>query len=145
MPEMWEREDMNSKMDKMLSKWCDIERAVMEKREPVPRGENVGGRGGIGDPTANEAIRNAEKIPFVFASGVRVNQPEEWLDVFSSSYAKLDGVSREIMKRRYRFHESYLRTSTALRISDRTYYSMLDEIKSYVTIIAIQHSLIRVI
>lgn len=145
MAETWEREDMNSKMDKLLLKWCDIERAVKEKREPLPHGEKVGGRGGLSDPTANEAIRNAEAIPFVYASGTRVNKPESWLMVFESSYNNLDGTSRDIMLRRYRLHEPYLRTSMSLHISDRTYYSLLDEIKSYTTMIAIQYGLISVI
>ena len=148
MIETWKREELGSRMDKLLMHWKDIERKVRERREPHGRSGGFGasGHSHVSDPTAAEAIRLAEVIPSVkCADGTTVEQPEAWLRVFQVAYETLAGTPQDVMRRRYRLFEPYICTSLALHISDRTYYSFLDEVRSYVVMVAIQYGLIRVV
>lgn len=146
MPEMWERASVGKTVDKILSHWREIGEIVQERKATCGK-SGFGGTGhnGVSDPTAKEAIRQADEITSITCSdGLRVWKPEMWLAVFRESYENLDGIMRDIMKRRYRDCESYVKTSIALNITDRVYYSIVDDIRSYVVMISIQHGLVKV-
>lgn len=146
MGETWKRQDIDSKMDKLLFRWREIECGVKERKTTRHGGGGGGGHSHVSDPTASEAIRLADEIPALkLADGMTVERPEAWLRVFSVAYGHLDGQLQDVMRRRYRLYEPYLRTSRALHISDRTYYSFLDEVRAYVAMVAIQYGLIKVV
>lgn len=143
---IWPRASVGKTIDKILSHWNEIENIVAERKATRGR-SGFGGtaRSGASDPTASEAIRQADEIKSVTcADGFCIKWPESWLGAFDEAYSRLDGITRDIMRRRYQRNEGYVKTSIALNVSERTYYSVVDDIKSYVVIVAIQHGLVQV-
>lgn len=144
--ETWKREDMDSKIDKLLFRWREIESCVKERKETRHGSAGGGSRSSVSDPTAAEAIRLADELPFLrLADGTGIERPEMWLRVFTMAYWNLDTMLQDIMRRRYRLYEPYLRTSMALHISDRAYYGFVDEVRSYVVMVAVQYGLVKAV
>ena len=112
-----------------------IREAVEEARasKKGPTGRTPTGHAYISDPTAGEAIRNAEELHFVeIEGGGRVEWPERWLRVIDAvrAWCEPNNVRREILRRRYS-GENYLATCIETHISERLYHYVLRDIRSY--------------
>lgn len=143
---VWPRASVGKTIDKILSHWCEIESIVRERKATRGR-SGFGGtaHSGASDPTASEAIRQSDEIKSVTcADGFTVKRPEAWLGAFDEAYSRLDGIMHDIMRRRYYKGENYVQTSVALNITERVYYSIVDDIRSYVVIVAVQHGIVLV-
>jgi len=146
-----ESRDVNiRKIEYMIRHEREIADAVEEaKRSPSQNlcGEHTG-RSYIPDPTAAQAIRNAEELQEVSVDGRPVEWPERWLKVISAvrSWCGEDSIRGEIFRRRYGGHrkESRFMTMGALHIAERTYYAVLDDIRSYAIQCAAQAQVVRV-
>lgn len=130
----------------ILKRWKELEAAVRDAKARA--GGHTGGSAGhafVPDPTANAAVRLADGIGRVTLSdGFYVNQPEKWLHAIQLSYERGDYFVREIVRRRYLLRESHTQTVTELPISDRSYYSLLEDFRTAVTMAAVQEGLLKV-
>lgn len=137
------------KIEYMIRHEKQIAEAVTEAKQPngTP-GETSSGRSYVPDPTAAQAIRNAEEITVVSVDGRPVEWPERWLKVIHAvkEWCGEDTIRKEIYRRRYggRRKESRFLTMDALHIAERTYYSVLDDIRSYAIQCAAQVQVVRV-
>ena len=102
----------------------------------------------VPDPTAAQAIRNAEEVPMVSVEGRPVEWPERWLKVIRAvrSWCNEDSIREGIFRRRYGSGRGESRYSTmyALHIAERTYYNVLDDIRAYAIQCAAQAQVVRV-
>lgn len=109
-------------------------------------GRTPTGHAYISDPTAGEAIRNAEELHFVeIEGGGRVEWPERWLRVIDAvrAWCEPDAIRVEILRRRYS-GESYIITCTAIHISERRYHDILFQLRSYALQCAAQMQVVKV-
>lgn len=125
-----------------------IRDAVEETRasKKGPTGRTPTGHAYISDPTAGEAIRNAEELHFVeIEGGGRVEWPERWLRVIDAvrAWCEPDAIRVEILRRRYS-GESYIITCTAIHISERRYHDILFQLRSYALQCAAQMQVVKV-
>lgn len=106
----------------------------------------------IPDPTASEAIRNAEELRFVeLGDGGKVEWPERWLRVIDAvrAWCEPSYLRREILRRRYS-GESWTKTCAELTISRERYLSetryreIIRSIRSYALQCAAQVQVIKV-
>ena len=125
-----------------------IRQAVEEARasKKGSTGRTPTGHAYISDPTAGEAIRNAEELHFVeIEGGGRVEWPERWLRVIDAvrAWCEPDAIRVEILRRRYS-GESYIITCTAIHISERRYHDILFQLRSYALQCAAQMQVVKV-
>ena len=115
-------------------------------------GRTPTGHAYISDPTAGEAIRNAEELHFVeIEGGGRVEWPERWLRVIDAvrAWCEFSYLRREILRRRYN-GESWTKTCAEIKISRDRYLSetkyreILRSIRSYALQCAAQMQVIKV-
>lgn len=137
------------KIEYMIRHERQIADAVQEAKQPNgTQGDSPSGRSYVPDPTAAQAIRNAEEILVVYVDGRPVEWPERWLKVIHAvkEWCKEDTIRKEIYRRRYggRRKESRFFTMNALHIAERTYYSVLDDIRAYAIQCAAQAQVVRV-
>ena len=136
------------KIEYMIRHERQIAEAVTEAKL-APRGHTGGAPSGhnyVSDPTAAQAIRNADEVSLVeIDGGGRVEWPERWLKVVGAvrSWCGNDTIRAEIFKRRYN-GESYLSTCCFLRVTQHTYHDILQEIRQYAIQCACQVQLIKV-
>ena len=100
----------------------------------------------ISDPTANQAIRQADEVRVVnLESGSKVEFPERWLAVINAvrSWCGVDTMRAEIFKRRYS-GEGYISTCYDLMVTQHTYHDLLQEIRQYAIQCACQAQIIKV-
>ena len=136
------------KIEYMIRHERQIAEAVTEAKL-APRGHTGGAPSGhsfVSDPTAAQAIRNADEVSLVeIDGGGRVEWPERWLKVVSAvrNWCGNDSIRGEIFKRRYA-GESYIMTCDALHIVQQTYSVFLRDIRDYAIKCACQMQLIKV-
>ena len=124
----------------------EIVEAVAEERfAPKRNGSSARGRNHVSDPTASQAIRQAEEVRRVDVGGRPLEWPERWLAVVSAvrAWCNRDAVRAEIFRRRYA-GESYIVTCNSLHIADQTYHFALKEIRGYALQAAAQAQVVRV-
>lgn len=134
------------------------ERQIREAVEEVRRKNNghIGrapaGRAHISDPTATEAIRNAEEIRYVdLPGGGRIEWPERWLKVINAvrEWCKSDYLRREILRRRYS-GESWVSTCAKLELpkqrhlSESKYHRVVAGICNYAIKCAAQVQVVKI-
>ena len=126
----------------------EIRLAVFEARNNsvCHTGGSPSGHAYIADPTAIQAVRNAEELPSVTLSdGKTLSLPEKWLSVIDKlrEWASLDTIAHGILHDRY--HEEPWQYSTnRLNISHTTYTNYLDRIRTQAKIIAAKFDLIEI-
>ena len=127
-----------------------VEEARASKKGPT--GRTPTGHAYISDPTAGEAIRNAEELHFVeIEGGGRVEWPERWLRVIDAvrAWCEPSYLRREILRRRYA-GESWVLTCAEIQVakrkylSERRYHEILSEIRSYALQCAAQMQVVKV-
>ena len=103
--------------------------------------------GGIPDPTAMQAMRNLTPIRAVILTGGEVIKlPECWLEVIDKTYsycAKQKDCRLEVAKRRYSA-EDYRKTCRELNISNVTRSRLMELVRIYAALQAVQLGLITV-
>ncbi len=103
--------------------------------------------GGISDPTAMQAVANLTPLKSVVINdGEIIEYPERWLEVIDKTYrycATSNDCRLEVAKRRYR-SEDYRKTCSDLHISDSTRRRLLELVKMYAALQAVQLNLIYV-
>lgn len=131
-----------------------IREAVEEARsgQSGHTGGTPTGHAYISDPTAGEAIRNAEELRFVeIEGGGRVEWPERWLRVIEAvrAWCEFSYLRREILRRRYN-GESWTKTCAEIKISRDRYLSetryreIIRSIRSYALQCAAQVGVVKV-
>ena len=137
------------KIEYMIRHEKAIAEAVTEAKL-APRGHTGGAPSGhsfVSDPTAAQAIRNADEVSLVeIDGGGRVEWPERWLRVVRAvrSWCGNDTVKAEILKRRYSSRENTFSTCLNIHVEKSTYYSILVEIRNFAIACAAQEQLIKV-
>ena len=136
------------KIEYMIRHEKQIAEAVTEAKL-APRWHTGGAPSGhsfVSDPTAAQAIRNADEVSLVeIYGGGRVEWPERWLKVVSAvrNWCGNDTIRAEIFKRKYD-GEVYHATCYALHIAERTYYDILAEIRGYALQCAAQMQVVKI-
>ena len=131
-----------------------IREAVEETRSSKRSrtGRTPTGHAYISDPTAGEAIRNAEELHFVeIEGGGKIEWPERWLRVIDAvrAWCEFSYLRREILRRRYA-GESWVLTCSEIQVakrkylSERRYHEVLSEIRGYALQCAAQAQVIKV-
>ena len=118
-----------------------VEDARNDTREVSPRNGS-----GLPDPTAYEAIKNLTPIPAVEISGQLLEHPERWLVVVDKTYAwcqRQSDMHYEIARRRYN-GEDYRKTCRELAITQPVVSSVMEKIRMYAALQAVQFQLIFV-
>jgi hypothetical protein len=121
---------------------------AVEEARCAPRGHTGGsptGHSYVSDPTAAQAIRQAEEVYRVDVGGRPLEWPERWLTVVNAvrQWCGRDAIRAEIFKRRYS-GESYKSTCHAIHIADQTYHFALKEIRGFALQAAAQAQVIQV-
>ena len=122
-----------------------IRDAVEEARWKVTRPELKNGSG-LSDPTAFEAIRHLTPIEAVTVKGVELKKPEKWLLVIDKTYewCKRRGeIYFNVASGRYE-GRYFADTCVESAISESQYYLMLERIRHYAALQAVQNGLIYV-
>ena len=134
------------KIDFIFYNEAKIRHAVAEMRldDGRPRLRNVNG---LSNPTATQAVRNLTPLAKVSLDGVHeVEFLERWLEVVDKtwSWAKAQRDCRyEVARRRYA-KEDYRKTCRELGISNSTRRRLLDFVRMYAALHAVQLGLTRV-
>ena len=129
-----------------------IRDAVFEKR--TTGGSDLGTpminlfSGTISDPTASKAIKNLTPLKFVTVKdGVIIKFPEKWLEVIDKTYNwcnRQQDCRYEVARRRYN-GEDYRKTCLDLHISEATQRRLLEKVRIYATLQAVQAGLIKIL
>ena len=136
------------KIEYMIRHEKQIAEAVTEAKL-APRGHTGGAPSGhsfVSDPTAAQAIRNADEVSLVeIDGGGRIEWPERWLKVVGAvrAWCGNDTIRAEIFRRKYG-GEVYHATCAVLHIAERTYYDILAEIRGYALQCAAQVQVIKI-
>jgi len=122
-----------------------IDAIAEEKFAPKRSGGSTRSRSFVSDPTAFQAIRQAEEVRRVDVAGRPLEWPERWLSVVDAvrRWCDRDTVRAEIFRRRYA-GESYISTCHVLHIAEQTYHFALKEIRGYALQAAAQAQVIKV-
>ena len=137
------------KIEYMIRHERQIAEAVTEAKL-APRGHTGGAPSGhsfVSDPTAAQAIRNADEVSIVdLEGGGRVEFPERWLRVVRAvrSWCGRDTVKAEIFKRRYSLNENSSLTCMGINVEVPTYYVILREIRNFALACAAQEQIVKV-
>lgn len=132
------------KIEFMIRHEKEIAAAVEEARLCV-RGHTGGtpsGHSYVSDPTAAQAIRKAEELPFVEIDKLgRVEWPERWLKVVAAvrEWCGRDTIRAEVFKRRY-----VPKFRSEMRLASSTYYFMLGRIFDHSLQCAAQAQVIKI-
>ena len=126
----------------------EIRLAVLEARNSGKPLCEVPGRNGSGvsDPTARDAMYNLTPLPVVKINGQDLKLPERWLIVIDKTYAwakSQSDVHYEVAKRRYA-EEDYRKTCRELHIDNSSRSRIMDAVKAYASLQAVQSGLIFV-
>ena len=118
-------------------------------------GGNMGGASSghafISDPTATEAIRNAEELRFVeIRNGVRIEWPERWLRIIDAvrDWCEPNVLKREILRRRYS-GESWVKTCAEIKVKDKhltesKYHRVVAQICTFAVQCAAQMQVVKI-
>ena len=146
------RESYFRQVDFIFYREKQIRDAIFEKRNSS-RDNSISlfpiaeAHGKISDPTSAKAIRNLTPLKFVAISdGVIIKFPEKWLEVIEKTYSwskRQPDCRYEVARRRYN-NEDYRKTCMDLHISNSTRTRLLETVKTYAALQAVQFGLIRV-
>ena len=143
----WSLERAMGLTERVLRHWAELGGAVEDARMGGG-GHTGGGASGhsfLSDPTALAAVRAVDGVGRVtLADGFYLRQPEVWLQVLGLVFERSDSLVQAIVRRRYFLREGHVRTVTELPISDRSYYSLLEDFRTAVTLAAVQEGLLKV-
>lgn len=120
----------------------EIREAVLDAREGAGK-QAARNKNRIGDPTAARAIRNVTPLQSVRVRGTRLEWPEHWLQVVDAVYAWCAGDRLVVARDRYQGID-YADTCVKLSISTKTYYNLLDGVRQYAALCAVQLGVIKV-
>lgn len=131
-----------------------IREAVEEARasKKSRTGRTPTGHAYIPDPTAGEAIRNAEELHFVeIEGGGRIEWPERWLRVIDAVRAWCEPIPirREILRRRYS-GEGWVKTCAEIKtaegrhLSESKYHRIVMGICNYAVKCAAQMQVVKI-
>lgn len=99
------------------------------------------------DPTATQAVRNLTPLLKVMINcNETIEFPERWLEVIDKTWAwaqKQKDCRYEAARRRYA-KDDYHKTCRELHISTTTFFRLVDLVKMYAALHAVQLGLIRV-
>ena len=143
------REEYMHKIDFIFYREKEIREAVIQARLTMTANGSLRkvSTSGVPDPTAMQAIRNLMPIKYVvITDGEIVEYPERWLEVIEKTYrysAKQNDCRAEVAMRRYK-REDYRKTCADLNISDSTRRRLLELVKIYAALQAVQLGLIQV-
>lgn len=143
------REEYMRKIDFIFYREKEIREAVIQARLTMTANGSLRkvSASGVPDPTAIQAIRNLMLIKYVvITDGEIVEYPERWLEVIEKTYrysAKQNDCRAEVAMRRYK-REDYRKTCADLNISDSTRRRLLELVKIYAALQAVQLGLIQV-
>lgn len=137
------------KIEYMIRHERQIAEAVTEAKL-APRGHTGGAPSGhsfVSDPTAAQAIRNADEVSLVeIDGGGRVEWPERWLRVVRAvrSWCGRDTIKAAIFERRYSLGENSSCTCMGINVEVPTYYVILREIRNFALACAAQEQIVKV-
>ena len=144
------REAYMREIDFIFYHEAEIREAVQQARLSSSRAGLVcvsSNSSNISDPTALRAVRNLTRLKsVVIKSGVLIEHPEQWLEVIDKTYiycAKQKDCRLEVAKRRYS-GEDYQKTLRDLHLSNSTFRRLLELVKIYAALQAVQLGLIKV-
>ena len=144
-----ERESYMRKIDFMFYREKEIREAVYQARLNMTVGGTLRliNATGIPDPTATQAVRNLTPLKSVtLSNGEIIEYPEKWLEVIDKTYkycSTQKDCRLEVARRRYR-SEDYRKTCRELNISDTARRRLLELVKIYAALQAVQLGLIQV-
>jgi len=102
----------------------------------------------ISDPTASKALKNLTPLKFVILpDGTLIKYPEKWLAVIEKTYnwcRRQEDCRYEVAKRRYN-NEDYRKTCIDLHISKTTLHSLLEKVRIYAALQAVQAGLLKIL
>ena len=103
---------------------------------------------GTSDPTASKAVRNLTPLKFVvLKDNVIIKFPEKWLEVIEKTYSwckRQPDCHYEVARRRYN-NEDYRKTCIDLHISNPTRHRILEKVRIYAALQAVQAGLIKIL
>ena len=120
-----------------------IRDAVNDERYGVKARTERNGSG-MGDPTASEAIRNITPLISVRLGDGSLEFPEHWLKVIDATKLWAQG-DRLVVALDYYAGEIWKITAAKLSISMPTYYRLLDDVRNYASLCAVQLGLIKIL
>ena len=128
----------------------EIKEAVFEKRNQS-RAKSVPMislfSSGSSDPTAAQALRNLTPLTVVTIKGnIIVKNPEKWLEVIDKTYnwcKRQKDCRYEVARRRYN-GEDYRKTCIDLHISETTNRRLLETVRVYAALQAVQAGLLKI-
>ena len=104
--------------------------------------------GSISDPTASKAIKNLTPLKVVtITDGIIIKYPEKWLEVIDKTYRwaqRQNDLLYQAAKRRYS-GEDYRKTCAALSISTSFFHQLLEKVRVYAALQAVQAGLIKIL
>lgn len=123
-----------------------IEKYLETKDSSIPLFP-VANTNSFSDPTASRALRNLTPLKFVkLPDGTLIKYPEKWLAVINKTYEwckRQNDCRYEVAKRRYN-NEDYRKTCIDLSISKTTLHSLLEKVRIYAALQAVQAGLLKV-
>ena len=143
------RETYMRKIDFIFYREKEIREAVYQARLNMTAGGALRliNATGIPDPTATQAVRNLTPLKSATLSGGEIiDYPERWLEVIDKTYKYCEmqkDCRLEVARRRYRL-EDYRKTCRELNISDTARRRLLELVKIYAALQAVQLGLIQV-
>ncbi len=100
------------------------------------------------DPTASRALRNLTPLKFVrLHDDTIIKCPEKWIEVIDKTYLwaeRQQDCRCEVAKRRYH-NEDYRKTCIDLSISKSTLHRLLESVRMYAALQAVQAGLIKIL
>lgn len=136
-------------VEMMLVRQKQIERAVTEARAEAARSRSGGGASGhvfVSDPTAQQAIKDAEPLRMVtLDDGYRIYHPEKWLWCLQSTYEECQEVERKAMHYFYYLNHSIRETAEHECMDESTAYRIRHEFRHMCTELACQLNLVNVV
>lgn len=129
------------KVDFVFYREKDIRDAVEEFRHGGKK--QAEGGGGIGDPTAAQALRNVIPLRCANINGHMLEWPESWLQVIDATYGWCNQDRLIVAKDRYN-DVDYRVTCAKLSIAQPQYYKLLRSVRNRAVLCAVQYGLIKV-
>ena len=104
--------------------------------------------GSISDPTASSVIKNLTPLKTVtITDAVIIKYPEKWLEVIDKTYSwckRQTDCRYEVARRRYN-GDDYRKTCRDLHISETTNRRLLETVRTYAALHAVQAGLIKIL
>jgi len=132
-------------IDKILRHRAEIQTAVDEAKNTNNRDTVCKSGNSISDPTANQAIKSITPVKSVtLSNGLRIRNPEKWLDAISRLFDVLYPEETEILSKIYSGF-SIIKISRECHIDFSSVYRLRKECRHILAEIACQYGLIQVV